>query len=155
MCIRDRRHEPPASEITQPDRPKPFNQQDSRPGHHHQHGTQGHGLPEIQGTWLTQEAENSHRHGGHIGRAKKAVAPNSPTDTAKANPAPTRTARITRGRSTSLHTRAGGAPNTAAASRNRTLTDLNTGTAARTTKGTATREWARGIMKGLVRRSRG
>src|SRR5680860_1668314 len=45
---------------------------------------------------------------GISGRAKKAVAPNSPTDTAKANPAPTRTARITRGRSTSLHTRAGG-----------------------------------------------
>ena len=46
---------------------------------------------------------------GVSGRATNNVAPNSPSDTATANPNPTTNARIVIGRSTSRHTRRGGA----------------------------------------------
>ena len=72
------------------------------------------------------------------------VAPNSPSDTAKANPAATSSARRTIGRSTSRHTRHGDAPSTAAASRSRPSTARSTGSMVRTTKGTPTSACASG-----------
>src|SRR5665811_1014943 len=75
---------------------------------------------------------------GVAGRAMKLVAPNSPSEIANANPAPTRPARNTIGRSIRRHTREGEAPSIAAASRRRSRTERITGTAVSTTNGIAT-----------------
>lgn len=83
------------------------------------------------------------------------VAPNSPSDTAKANPAATASARRTIGRSTSRHTRHGDAPSTAAASRSRSSTARSTGSMVRITNGTPTSACASGTRIQLVRRSSG
>ena len=66
------------------------------------------------------------------------VAPNSPSDTAKANPAPTATPRAATRRSISRRTRPGDAPSTAAASRVRGFTVRSIGTSVRTTNGIPT-----------------
>ena len=89
------------------------------------------------------------------GRAIKAVAPNSPRETAAENPAPTATARAAMGRSISRKTRQGPAPNTEAASRNPVSIERSMGVTARTTKGMATRAWARGTNMTVARRSTG
>lgn len=83
------------------------------------------------------------------------VAPNSPSDTANANPAATSSARRTIGRSTSRQTRQGEAPSTAAASRNRPSTARSTGSMVRTTNGTPTSACASGTRIQLLRRSSG
>ena len=92
---------------------------------------------------------------GASGRAMNDVAPNSPSEMANANPAPTSMARKMSGKSISRHTLAGGAPNIAPASRSRVRTDRITGTSVRTTNGIATRAWAIGTRIGAVRKSIG
>ena len=74
---------------------------------------------EVRGPGLAQEAVDGDRQRGPVGaRAyRNTVAPNSPSETAKANPAAVVAARETIGRSTSIHARPGDAPSTAAASR--------------------------------------
>ncbi len=74
------------------------------------------------------------------GRAMKSVAPNSPSDTAKAKPAPTSAPRARMGASTSRQARRGEAPSTAAASRKRSSMERMTGTTERITKGSAMSE---------------
>ena len=76
---------------------------------------------------------------GASGRTMNEVAPNSPSETANAKATPTSAARRTIGRSISRHTRQGAAPSTEAASRRRERTLRISGTAVRTTKGTAIR----------------
>ena len=88
-------------------------------------------------------------------RGTKEVAPNSPSDTAKAKAAPTARPRPATRRSISRRTLPGGAPSTAAASRARGLMDLSMGTTVRTTKGMPTTAWAMGTITVEVRRSRG
>lgn len=83
------------------------------------------------------------------------VAPNSPSDTAKAKPAAISNARRTRGRSTSRQTRQGDAPSTAAASRSRSSTARSTGSMVRTTKGAPTSACASGTRTQDWRRSSG
>ncbi len=92
---------------------------------------------------------------GASARAITIVAPNSPTEMAKAKPAATSRARRTSGRSTSRQARHGEAPNVAAASRRRGSIDRSTGVMVRTTKGSATTAWATGTSHGLARRSTG
>lgn len=83
------------------------------------------------------------------------VAPNSPSETANANPAAISSARRTSGRSTSRQARHGEAPSTAAASRSLSSTARSTGSIVRTTNGTPTRACASGTRIQLARRSNG
>ena len=75
---------------------------------------------------------------GLSGRARKDVAPNSPSETANANPIARPRDRAAIGRSTVRSTRPGAAPSVAAASRSRGSIARSTGSTVRTTRGTAT-----------------
>ena len=88
-------------------------------------------------------------------RVRKLVAPNSPSEMAKAKPAPATSARRRNGRSTSRQTRGGEAPSVAAASRRRGSMERSVGSTARTTNGTATTAWAMGMRTHEPRRSSG
>ena len=92
---------------------------------------------------------------GDVGRTMKSVAPNSPSEIANANPAATSAARATIGKSTSRHTRAGGAPSIAAASRRRGSMARSTGLITRMTNGIAIKACAIGTRTHDVRRSSG
>src|SRR3990172_5122761 len=92
---------------------------------------------------------------GYSGRARKLVAPNSPSEMVKANTPLTSAARAMMGKSTSHHTRQGEAPSTAAACRRLTGIERSAGSKARTTKGSATSECASGINSGSEPESKG
>src|SRR5210317_92591 len=92
---------------------------------------------------------------GVWGRATKTVAPNSPRLMVKAKTAATTSARPKIGKSTVRHTFQGPAPSTAADSRSFGGMLRRAGSKLRTTKGKATRVWARGTSIGDVRRLSG
>ena len=75
--------------------------------------------PKFSGPGLAEQPVDRDGSVGRVGPHDEDVAPNSPSEIANANPAATSAARATIGRSTSRHTRAGGAPSVAAASRSR------------------------------------
>ena len=83
------------------------------------------------------------------------MAPNSPSETANENPAPTASARAAIGRSISRRTLAGAAPKVAAASRRRTSMPRRVGTTTRITNGTPIRAWATGTSHRDDRKSSG
>ena len=88
-------------------------------------------------------------------RARKLVAPNSPSDTAKAMPAPATSVRRARGTSMVRNVRQRELPSVAAASRRRGSIDASVGATARTTNGIPTSAWASGIITAEPRRSTG
>ena len=92
---------------------------------------------------------------GVSSRTRKLVAPNSPSETAKANPAAASNDRHAAGRSTLSSTRSGPAPSEAAAWRCRSSTARSTGATVRTTSGSATIACAIGTSHGDERRSSG
>ena len=120
----------------------------------------GEGLLELghHGRKTGRFVIGDHHHGqgvGVWGRATNTVAPNSPMLMAKANTAPTISARLKIGQSTASHTLCGEAPSMAAASLNDRGMLRQAGSTQRMTNGNATRAWAMAGSTQDERRLRG
>ena len=123
----------------------PLHGHDTHADHGHEEGGHCQGLAVIQCAGLGEESIDGDGDGRVVGPGQEEVAPNSPMETVNANTAATTAARATMGKSTSHQVRHGPAPRTAAASCSRGGMDASAGCRVRTTKGKATRLWARGM----------